>query len=170
MVRDLRFFFNTFLSLSTFTFYPILPPILSASQTVLHMPPVAVLFVELGHSIWKSGVELMVISCGNGSVGRRFCWMSCYQSPTQPMDNQSGPLSMFGSDQRTKIMLRHRERSRHFFVVANTQRFGSSLDIGHMFSYPFFSLHISTGGTLSSCCGFWEFAITTCIQPQCSDG
>ncbi len=85
------------------------------------------------------------------------------------MDNQSGPLSIFGCDQSTTLC---KDIGKEVDTVfdPNTQRFGSSLDVGHMFPYPFSSLHFSAGGTLSNCSGFWEFAITTYIQPRCSDG
>ena len=88
-------------------------------------------------------------------------------SVIMPLDNQSGPLSMFGCDQSTKLCKDIGKELDPGFDP-NTQRFGSSLDIGHMLSYPFSSLDFSAGGALSSCSGFWEFAIS--IQPQCSNG
>ena len=92
-----------------------------------------------------------------------------FLSDIMPMDNQSGPLSMFCCGQSTKLC---KDTVKEVDTVfdPNTQRFGSNLDIEHMFSYPFSSWHISAGGALRSCPGFWEFAITISRQPHYNDG
>ena len=73
-----------------------------------------------------------------------------FLSDWMPMDNHGGSLFMFGCDQSTKLNKDLRKEVDTVFNH-NTQRSGSCLDIRYMFSFPFFSLHFTAGGALSSC-------------------
>lgn len=60
-------------------------------------------------------------------------------------DNQSGLLSMLGCDHVIKLC-KDLGKGVDSVFDPNTQRFGPSLEVRHMFSYPLSSPHSSVGG------------------------